>query len=83
MASIAQMTPEQIASIQEEVLRLRKENAEMKRLSSLQFEITERGQVAIVFGNYRCRLYKTQWIKILNQHEEVRKFIAAHENELE
>lgn len=73
-----------LKALREEIEALRRENQEMKkRVVPLQFEITDRNQVAIVFGNYRCRLYKTQWIKILDNHQEVRKFIAENDDKLD
>ncbi len=66
-----------------EIERLKKENAEMKKRSpGLEYEITDRGQLGIKFGTYICRLYKNQWIKILDHQDEVKKFISDNNEEL-
>lgn len=68
---------EQIAALRQEIAELRKENQEMKKRTHipLKLEVTERNQVAVIFNKYHCRLYKTQWLKILDQHQELREFI--------
>lgn len=82
--SLAGMSPEEIKALREEIDALRKENAEIKkRIVPLQFKITERNQVGIVFGTYVCRLYKSQWLKILDNHGDVRKFIAENDDKLD
>ncbi len=71
-----------LAEMKAEIERLKKENAEMKKRSGLEFEISEKGQLGIKFGTYVCRLYKNQWMKILDSQAEVKKFIADNNGEL-
>jgi hypothetical protein len=33
---------------------------------SLQYEITDRGQLGIIFGENICRLYKNQWMEFFD-----------------
>ena len=66
-----------------EIERLKKENAEMKKRSpGLEFEISEKGQLGIKFGTYVARLYKSQWMKIIDSHAEVKKFIVENNGDL-
>ncbi len=72
-----------LAEMKAEIERLKKENADMKKRSpGLEFEISDRGQLGIKFGTYVCRLYKNQWMKILDSQAEVKKFIADNNGEL-
>jgi hypothetical protein len=72
-----------VKAIKEELERLRKENAEMKkRAPGLEMTVSDRGQLEIKFGTYACRLYKNQWSKILDHQEEVKKFITDNNKDL-
>jgi hypothetical protein len=73
---------DEFKAMKAEIERLRKENAEMKKPKSLDLQVTERGQVGIVFGTYTCRLYKSQWIKVFDNMEQVKKFITDNDEEL-
>lgn len=72
-----------LAEMKAEIERLKKENSEMKkRAPGLEFEISERGQLGIKFGTYVARLYKSQWMKILDSQAELKKFIADNNGDL-
>jgi hypothetical protein len=71
-----------LKSMREEIERLRKENAEMKKNSGLVMKVTDYKQVAVVFNKYECRLYKNQWMRIIENREELIRFIRENEDEL-
>lgn len=77
-----EFTAEQIAALREEIAALRKENQEIKQRTHipLKLEVTERSQVAIIFNKYQVRLYKNQWLKIVDQHKELREFIEVNDH---
>jgi len=73
---------EEEKALKEELELLRKENAEFKKHDKLKLQITERKQVGIVFGTYVSKLFKSQWLKILDNEQEVRNFIAENQQML-
>lgn len=79
MASISQ---EEYRAMKAEIEKLKEENAEMKKHIKLKIQICDRDRVAIVFGTYECRLFKSQWLKIFENTDDVRQFIWDHEDEL-
>ncbi len=78
----AVITPEQYHAMKEEIEKLKAENAEMKKRAKLKIQICDRDRVAIVFGTYECRLFKSQWLKIFENSDDIRKFIKENEEEL-
>jgi hypothetical protein len=74
---------DEFKAMKEEIERLRKENAEMKKSTGLNILVTERKQVGIVFGTYTCRMYKSQWIKVFDNMEQVKKFITDNDEKLD
>ncbi len=76
------ISADEFKAMKEEIERLRKENTEMKKSKGLDLQVTERGQVGIVFGTYTCRLYKSQWVKVFDNMEQVKKFITDNDEEL-
>lgn len=68
--------------LREQLEALRKENEEFKKNDTLKFHITERKQVGIVFGTYVSKLFKSQWLKILENEQEVRNFIKENQKML-
>ena len=76
------ITQEQYQAMKEEIEKLRAENTEMKKRAKLKIQICDRDRVAVVFGTYECRLFKSQWLKIFENTDDVRKFIKDHEDEL-
>lgn len=84
-ANMEKFSADQIAALREEIAALRKENQEMKKRTHipLKLEVTERNQVAITFNKYQVRLYKNQWLKILDQQQELRDFVEVNEHLLD
>lgn len=76
-------TKDDMAALCEELERLRKENADMKKRVGLTFKISDRNRVGIVFGTYTCSLFKNQWLKILEHQKDLKQFIEENNEELD
>jgi len=61
--------------LKDELERLRKENAALKKgaSSGIRMKVSEKGAVT---------LYKEQWLKLLDMSADIRAFIAANEAQL-
>jgi hypothetical protein len=71
--------------LNEELERLRNENAALKKgaSSSVRMKVSEKGAVSIYgMGRFPVTLYKEQWLKLLDMSDEIRAFIAANEMQL-
>jgi hypothetical protein len=71
--------------LNEELERLRQENAALKKgaSSSVRMKVSEKGAVSIYgMGRFPVTLYKEQWLKLLDMSDEIRAFIAANEAQL-
>jgi hypothetical protein len=79
---MATISAEEYKALKEEIKKLKAENAEMKKFSKLKIQICDRDRVAVVFGTYECRLFKSQWLKIFEHSDDVAKFIIDHDEEL-
>ena len=70
---------------QDELERLRKENAALKKGAStgIRMKVSEKGAVSIYgMGRFPVTLYKEQWLKLLGMADEIRAFIAANDAQL-
>jgi hypothetical protein len=68
-----------------ELERLRKENASLKMgaAKGVSMKVSEKGGLSVYgMGRFPITLYKEQWLKLLDLSEEIRAFVAAHQNEL-
>ena len=68
-----------------ELDRLRNENAALKKVlaSGLRMKVSEKGAVSIYgLGRFPVTLYQEQWLKLLDQSDEIREFIAANAGQL-
>jgi hypothetical protein len=71
--------------VQDELERLRKENAALKKgaSSSIRMKVSEKGAVSIYgMGRFPVTLYKEQWLRLLDMTDEIRAFITANEAQL-
>lgn len=72
-------------NVQEELERLRKENAALKgsRVAGVTFRVSEKGAVSVYgLGRFPVTLYQEQWDKLLNATDELRVFIEANRDHL-
>ena len=68
-----------------ELERLRRENAALKKSAAtgVSMKVSEKGALSVYgMGRFPVTLYKEQWLKLLDMSDEIRSFVAAHENEL-
>jgi hypothetical protein len=68
-----------------ELERLRKENAALKKGTSLsiRFKVSEKEAVSVYgMGRFPVTLYKEQWLKLLDMSDNIQAFIAANEAKL-
>jgi hypothetical protein len=68
-----------------ELERLRRENAALKKGTSLgiRLKVSEKGAVSVYgMGRFPLTLYKEQWLKLLDMSDDIRAFIAANEARL-
>ena len=71
--------------LQDELERLRSENAALKKgtSSGVRMKVSEKGALSIYgLGRFPVTLYKEQWLKLLDMSDEIRAFIAANEGQL-
>ena len=71
--------------LQDELERLRSENAALKKgtSSGVRIKVSEKGALSIYgVGRFPVTLYKEQWLKLLDLSDEIRAFIAANEGRL-
>jgi hypothetical protein len=73
-----------LKTMMEEIKKLKMENEEFKkRQRPVYFEVNEKGAIsAHGIGKFPCTLYKSQWLRILEREEDLKKFISIHEDEL-
>ena len=70
---------------QDELERLRRENAALKKgaSSGIRMKVSEKGAVSIYgMGRFPVTLYKEQWLRLLDMAAEIRAFIAANQAQL-
>jgi hypothetical protein len=68
-----------------ELERLRKENESLRKGASgrVSLKVSEKGGVSVYgLGRFPVTLYKEQWTKLLEMADEIRAFIAEHEDKL-
>ena len=71
--------------MQEELERLRAENARLKKTASkgVSLKISEKGGVSVYgLGRFPVTLYKEQWAKLLDMADDIRAFIRDNEASL-
>jgi hypothetical protein len=72
-------------NLQEEIERLRTENARLKKTAGkgVSLKVSEKGGVSVYgLGRFPVTLYKEQWGKLLDMADEIRAFIRDNEASL-
>lgn len=70
---------------QDELERLRAENARLKKTASkgVSLKVSEKGGVSVYgLGRFPVTLYKEQWTKLLDMGDDIRAFIRDNESSL-
>jgi ribosome-interacting GTPase 1 len=65
-----------------ELAKLKAENEALKARSSrgISLKVSEKGAVSVYgMGRFPVTLYKEQWLKLLDMHEDIRRFIAEND----
>ena len=73
------MTPDQMQAV---IAALTAENATLRAgpQRSIGFKVSEKGAISVTgMGQWPTTLYRGQWLKILNQAEQLKTFIASNE----
>ena len=71
--------------LKNELERLRKENAALKKSAAtgITMKISEKGGLSIYgMGRFPVTLYKEQWLTLMDMSAEIRAFIAANDTQL-
>jgi hypothetical protein len=71
--------------LQAELERLRAENSALKKTSAkgLSLKISEKGGLSVYgLGRFPVTLYKEQWNRLLDMHEDIRAFLKANDSQL-
>lgn len=82
--SLKMSTPDEIRAMVEEIKKLKSENEEYKkRVRPVTFEVSERGAISVFgLGKNPQTLYKIQWERILENSDQLKKFIADNKAHL-
>ena len=71
--------------MQAELERLRLENAALRKgaATGVSMKVSEKGALSVYgMGRFPVTLYKEQWLKLLGMSDDIRAFVAAHEDQL-
>ena len=83
----SQLGEEQLneAGIKAELERLRAENAKFKTKDQggISLKVSEKGALSLYgMGRFPVTLYKEQWLRVLEQAEQIRAYIAENDSKL-
>jgi hypothetical protein len=80
---MAEETPEQkLARLEAENKTLR-EQVEQRRPGQLRLKVSEKGGLSVYgLGRFPVTLYKEQWIRLLDQADEIKAFLKENDQQL-
>lgn len=80
---MAEETAEQKVARLEAENRALKEQVEQRRTGQLRLKISEKGGLSVYgLGRFPVTLYKEQWIRLLEQTEEIKEFLRENDQQL-
>ena len=80
---MAEVTAEQKVARLEAENRALKEQVEQRRTGQLRLKISEKGGLSVYgLGRFPVTLYKEQWIRLLEQTEEIKEFLKENDQQL-
>ena len=80
---MAEETAEQKLARLEAENRALKEQVEQRRSGQLRLKISEKGGLSVYgLGGFPVTLYKEQWIRLLEQTEEIKEFLKENDQQL-
>jgi hypothetical protein len=75
-------TEEKLARLETENRALR-EQAEERKPGQLRLKVSEKGGLSVYgLGRFPVTLYKEQWTKLLDNVEEIKKFLQENDHQL-
>ena len=80
---MAEETAEQKLARLEAENKALKEQIEERKPGQLRLKISEKGGLSVYgLGRFPVTLYKEQWARLLEQGEEIKKFLKDHDQDL-
>ena len=80
---MAEETAEQKLARLEAENRALKEQVEQRRSGQLRLKISEKGGLSVYgLGRFPVTLYKEQWLRLLDQADEIREFLKENDQQL-
>ena len=80
---MAEETAEQKLARLEAENKALKEQIEERKPGQLRLKISEKGGLSVYgLGRFPVTLYKEQWARLLEQGEEIKKFLKEHDQDL-
>ena len=73
------------AEMKAELERLRAENTQLKtkEKGGISLKVSEKGAVSLYgMGRFPVTLYKEQWLRVLEQADQIKAFIAENDSQL-
>jgi hypothetical protein len=73
------------AEMKAELERLRAENAQLKTKDKpgISLKVSEKGALSLYgMGRFPVTLYKEQWLRVLEQADQIKAFIAENDSKL-
>jgi hypothetical protein len=75
-------TEQKLARLEAENLALR-EQAEERKPGQLRLKVSEKGGLSVYgLGRFPVTLYKEQWTRLLDNVEEIKKFLQENDHQL-
>jgi len=80
---MAEETAEQKLARLEAENKALKEQIEDRKPGQLRLKVSEKGGLSVYgLGRFPVTLYKEQWARLLEQGEEIKKFLKEHDQDL-
>lgn len=80
---MAEETAEQKLARLEAENKALKEQIEDRKPGQLRLKVSEKGGLSVYgLGRFPVTLYKEQWARLLDQGEEIKKFLKEHDQDL-
>ena len=80
---MAEETAEQKLARLEAENKVLKEQIEERKPGQLRLKVSEKGGLSVYgLGRFPVTLYKEQWARLLEQGEEIKKFLKEHDQAL-
>jgi len=80
---MAEETAEQKLARLEAENRALKEQIEDRKPGQLRLKVSEKGGLSVYgLGRFPVTLYKEQWARLLEQGEEIKRFLKEHDQDL-